>query len=239
MKKITLVLLAFVTLLSLNSCKDNVTPTGVNYVSFESSTFAFGVDIGSMNTRNITIYAANKVGIDRTVNVNVVTSGTTADAASYTVPTTVTIPANSNVGTLSVTVSDINIGAGKTIELAFGEQTGLFTGGNITLSVNQVCPTNEVTLRLTFDNWPEEAGYRLTDSSGATVESMSAGAFSSAPDGSDWSRVLCLADGTYTFTITDSYGDGGTAVQITTGSGVHSIAGNSYTSNSSVTFTLP
>lgn len=238
MKKITLLLFACIAMISLNSCEDNVTPTGVNYVTFEAATFAFGVDIGSSNTRDIKIYTANISGSDRTFTVNVVAGGTTADPASYTVPTTVTVPANSNVGTVSVSVSDINIGAGQTLELAIEAAPGLFAGPNIVLNISQVCPWNDVSVKLEFDQWPEEASYVLMNA-GGVVDSTTTGAFASAPDNSDWTKSFCLQDGAYTFTINDSYGDGGTTVTITTAAAQYTISGASYNSTASVNFTLP
>ncbi|MEP2936627.1 MAG: M4 family metallopeptidase [Gilvibacter sp.] len=69
------------------------------------------------------------------------------------------------------------------------------------------CVENEVTLTITFDNYPEETAWTLTDSGGSTVASAS---YSTAnPDGSTVNVPFgTLADDTYTFTITDSYGDG-------------------------------
>ncbi|MFY0603624.1 MAG: hypothetical protein JXQ93_06715 [Flavobacteriaceae bacterium] len=241
MKKITQLLFLALTITFFASCEESTStdPTGVNYVTFEAATYTFGVDIGSTNTNDIKVYAANISGSERTINVSVVAAGTSADPASYTVPTTVTIPANSNVGTLSITVSDINVSAtGETIELAFGAQPGLFTGENMVLDVRQVCPTNEVTLKLGFDNWPEEVSYDLS-MGGTSVESTSTGDFASEPDGSEWTKPWCLADGMYTFTINDSYGDGGTNVTITTASGQYTIGAASFTTTASVNFTLP
>ena len=239
MKKITLLLFAFIAMFSLNSCEDNVDPSGVNYVTFESATYDFGVDIGASNTNDIKIYTANITGSARTFTVNVVAAGTSADPASYVVPTTVSVPANSNVGTLSITVSDINIGsAGQTIELAFGAESGLFPGANIVLNIRQVCPWNDVSVKLTFDQWPEEASYVLSDGTNV-VDSTTAGAFATAPDNSDWTKAFCLADGTYTFTINDAYGDGGTTVDVTTANGQYSISPTSYTSTANVMFTVP
>ena len=45
------------------------------------------------------------------------------------------------------------------------------------------CDANEVTLSLTFDSWPEEAGWSITDADGAEVASAAAGDYASVPDG--------------------------------------------------------
>ena len=68
------------------------------------------------------------------------------------------------------------------------------------------CTDNEVTISITFDNYPEETSWTLVSDSGQTV--ASGGTYASQPDGSTLTEVLCLPDGCYTFTINDSFGDG-------------------------------
>ena len=63
------------------------------------------------------------------------------------------------------------------------------------------CDANEVTLTLVFDNYPSETGWSITDADGNEV--------AGAPQGTATeSAVACLADGCYTLTMTDQYGDG-------------------------------
>jgi len=45
------------------------------------------------------------------------------------------------------------------------------------------CDANEVTLSLTFDNWPEEAGWSITDADGVEVAYAAAGDYATVPDG--------------------------------------------------------
>lgn len=68
------------------------------------------------------------------------------------------------------------------------------------------CTDNEVTISITFDNYPEETSWTLVSDSGQTV--ASGGTYASQPDGSKLTEVLCLPDDCYTFTINDSFGDG-------------------------------
>lgn len=242
MKKITQLLFLLLTLTFFVSCEeDTPTPLGTNYVTFESTSYTFGVDIGSSNTREVKVYAANITGSARTIGVSVVASGTTADPASYTVPTSVTIPANSNVGTLSITVSDTNISStGETIEIAFDAVAGQFSGANIVLSVRQVCPTNPIELEITFDNYSGETSWDLKDGSGAVVASASYGAGETSASG-NW----CLPNDTYTFTIYDAYGDG---ICCSYGNGSYVLrkedgtvlaTGGSFGASEATTFTLP
>jgi len=66
------------------------------------------------------------------------------------------------------------------------------------------CTDNKITITLRTDNYPRENGWTLTDATGSTV--ATGGGFTAR--GSIYREALCLPDGCYTFTITDSYGDG-------------------------------
>ncbi|WP_082994918.1 fibronectin type III domain-containing protein [Aquimarina megaterium] len=69
------------------------------------------------------------------------------------------------------------------------------------------CATGDLSLSITFDNYPEETSWTLTDAGGTTVASKS---YSTAnPDGSTVTETISApASGSYTFTISDSFGDG-------------------------------
>ncbi|HAP63435.1 MAG TPA: hypothetical protein DCR93_29380, partial [Cytophagales bacterium] len=64
--------------------------------------------------------------------------------------------------------------------------------------------TNSVTITLVTDQYPTETAWTLKNSSGTTVASRSNYTAANTTHNNTYS----LADGTYTFTITDSYGDG-------------------------------
>ncbi len=85
-----------------------------------------------------------------------------------------------------------------------GDEEGVDCGG----SSCDPCPCNGTGVRvsITFDNYPEETSWTITDASGTTVES--GGTYGSEADGSTLTVDLCLANGCYDFTITDVYGDG-------------------------------
>lgn len=204
MKKITFLFLISLSFFAFNGCSDD--EETINYVSFESTSYKFGVELDGSSTNDIKIYATKTTGADRTFNVSVVSDLSTADPASYEVPTSVTIPANTNVGTISVKVSDLNISEnGETLVLRFDSQEGLFTGEDITLNIKQVCPFNEVVLDIQFDDWPEETSWELLDSEGNVIDSVPAGTYAGEKT---LSKAFCLQDGTYTFIIYDAYGDG-------------------------------
>ncbi len=78
--------------------------------------------------------------------------------------------------------------------------TGGGTGGSD-------CATGDLSLSITFDNYPEETSWTITNAAGSVVASEN---YSSAnPDGSTVNETISsLANGTYTFTISDAFGDG-------------------------------
>lgn len=189
---------------AFNGCADD--DEVINYVSFESTSYKFGVELDGSSSNDIKIYATKTTGADRTYNISVVTDMSSADPASYEVQSSVTIPANSNVGMFTVKISDLNISEnGETLVLKIEEQEGLFTGEKIVLNVKQVCPLNEVILDIQFDDWPEETGWELLDSDGNVVDSADFGSYAGE---TEFSKAFCLQDGSYTFTIYDAYGDG-------------------------------
>jgi hypothetical protein len=187
-------------------CSDDLKGTkDLNYVTFEATAIDLGVDIGGTNVREVKLYTTQVSGSDRTYNIKVVTASTTADPQAYEVPETITVPAGSNEGTLAITLSDVNIGdAGKKLVLDIEAKDGLFKGPATTITINQICPFNDVKLNLIFDGYASECTWDLKDASGNVVASGS-----SYSDGQETaSAKFCLQDGSYTFTINDAYGDG-------------------------------
>ena len=146
------------------------------------------------------------------------------DLAAY-VGGTVQLRFNRNVGTTwqaDLAIDNISL------------TTGGGTGGN--------CNIGNVTLSLTFDNYPEETAWTLKNASGTTVASASYS--TSNPDGSTITRTFTgLAAGEYTFTITDAYGDGiccsyGNGSYTLTGSTGTLASGGSFSASETTTFCI-
>ena len=136
----------------------------------------------------------------------VVDSATDLDATAYIVPTTVVIPAGSNSGILTINVKDIGLDftSNKTLTIGLEATADIYVSDNIAISIARVCPNEKTALSITFDGYASESDVTITDSSGNTV--FSAGGWE---DGlASYSNEICLLPGDYTFTITDSYGDG-------------------------------
>jgi chitodextrinase len=111
------------------------------------------------------------------------------------------------------------------------------TPTNLTTSV-------DLTLTITFDNYPEETSWNLKNSAGSTV--ASGGTYGSQADGSTLViPINGLANDCYDFTILDSYGDGiccsygnGSYTLEVTGGGVLA-SGGQFTSSDVTNFCLP
>lgn len=203
MKNIKLLFLALMVSFTFQSCEEEVEALDTNYVTFESSSVSAGVDPGSTASVDVKVFTANVTGADRTFNVTVDGSG--AAAGSYTVPSSVTIPAGTNEGTLTVALSDTNLGIGvNRVVIGFETQEGLSNGGSTTVSYIQNCTETTATIAFTFDAYPEETSWQITDSLGGVVasgDSYDGQASASIP-------VSLCAGRSYTFTVFDVYSDG-------------------------------
>jgi hypothetical protein len=95
------------------------------------------------------------------------------------------------------------------VRFRFNGTTGTTWQGDMAIdavSIQSVAPScTNVSLSITFDNYPEETSWEITDGSGVVA---SGGTYGSQPDGSTLNLDVCLFDGCYTFTISDVYGDG-------------------------------
>lgn len=242
MKKLKLLLIAILAI-GFYSCEDEVEAPGTPYATFESASADIGVEQGAETTKDIIIYTANKASSDRSIGVIIVTDQTTADPASYTVPASVTIPSGSNKGVLTVGLKDVGLDEDKTLVLRLEQTAEVYTGDDIVLSLSQLCPNNGIKLKvnLTFDSWPEEAYWRLSDSDGnivaASADPAAYGAYAGMSGSA--SESYCLPSGDYTIEIFDGYGDGGTAYSITAdGVPVFGLGGGDYTDYFTADFSI-
>lgn len=199
--------LVFVFLLSLSlfSCSDDDKQADPNYVSFENKTLAIGFSEGEQAAKPVKVYTSNVTGADRVFKLEVVTAGTTADAANYTLPATVTVPANSNMGEFMLNYNNVDLAAGeKKLIVRFVPEAGVSVGNNIAISLRQVCNLNTVVFNLTLDAYGSETTWELYDSNSQVL--FSGGPYTDG--GTAPAQTWCLPNGDYTFLINDSYGDG-------------------------------
>lgn len=122
-----------------------------------------------------------------------------------------------------------------------GSESGVDCGGPDCPPCNTTCTDNEVVISVTFDNYASETSWILSNDSGMTIASGSA--YTSSANGTTISETLCLIDDCYTFTISDSYGDG---ICCSYGNGSYSVSsgsstlagGGSFSSSETTTFCL-
>lgn len=102
------------------------------------------------------------------------------------------------------------------------------------------CYVSAVVLSLTLDNYPSETSWSLTDGSGNTI--ASGNGYSNK--GATVTESFDLADGDYTFTINDSYGDGiccsygNGSYTLTDGAGTQIVTGGDFGSSESTSFCI-
>lgn len=205
--------------LAFVSCEEEDIETA-NRVSFENESVLIEVPRDAVDfERVVNVYTTSISSSDRTFAVNINEEESTLDASEYSLPSTVTVPANSNVGELILTVSDVSLSFdAKTLSLELGSDDATFTG-NAVLNVTERCDDTVVGLNLVFDDWAEEAYWEVYDLSGAPVIIFSGGqggAYDDLDNG-EFDIEFCLESGNYGIVVHDTYGDGGTLYTVSSG----------------------
>ncbi|MCB4799232.1 hypothetical protein [Neotamlana laminarinivorans] len=205
MKKTLNIFLIVFSFVLFQNCEEDQFESSLNYVSFGDDTYSAAVDVDGTTTVDVTVYTTSIVSSDTSFNVEA--NGEDAADGSYSVPTSVTIPAGSNSGTLTVTLSDIDLGIGvNALQISFIDVvTGYSNGSSTTIEYIQNCNEVSGSLDFVFDGYASEVAWEITDSLGGVV--VSGSGYSDGDATASETIVLC-AGRDYTFTITDSYGDG-------------------------------
>lgn len=203
------------------NCEQDNDSSLSNFVGFQEGPLNFTIDNGQTATIDVIVAASETSGSDRSYDVMVVEEESTL-ASPYSVPATVTIPGGSNVGTLSISVTDNeDLGfVAQSLVLDFPDEAGLDTGDAITLNIAETCLDTIVTFNITLDDWPEETTWEIYDLSGTPTVIASGGPYANpADDFAEISTPLCLASGNYGVVVYDAYGDGGPTFSVTTDAG--------------------
>lgn len=207
MKKITFLLLITMSLFVFNSCDEDIEGTkDLNFVTFANTSYTAGIDVGGSSIVDILVYTTNITGSSRSFNVNIDVDNTDAAAGSYTVPASVTVEGGTNEGTLSVNLSDVNLGIGvNKLVIDFETVSGLSNGGNTTIYYTQNCNEVNATLDINFDYYASETSWNIFDSLGGVV--LSGGGYSNGQAPVSLELALC-AGRDYTLVFYDAYSDG-------------------------------
>jgi hypothetical protein len=223
MKKIFKLLIIGLLVLSYG-CEEEAELRTPNYITFGVNEITETVDVGEgSKTIEVNVFTGNKVGTDRTFSLT--TANSTADPAAFTAPSSVTIEAGTNAATVQVTVNEAGLTFDfQEIRLEFSPTTDIDTiAETAVVSINAalLCPpatAGNVTIEIDTDNWPDETSWAVTDSSGAVV--ASGGPYNNPAD--DFTTIVVnvtLGAGSYTMTLNDSYGDGGSTFRVINGCG--------------------
>ncbi|GAA4280834.1 hypothetical protein [Gaetbulibacter aestuarii] len=210
MKKLIYICVTFLALFTIQSCEDSLLEADLNYVAFGKASYSTSVPVSGSTTVDIPVYTSNITGADRTFNVAVDAANSTAAAGSFTVPGSVTIPGGTNEGTLSVALSDVDLGIGNNavvIKFDMAEE-GLNTGSSTTVNYIQQCEEITATLDINFDYYSEETGWYITDALGGTVVEAEAGTYADYKRGSVSESITLCAGRDYTLVFTDEFSDG-------------------------------
>ncbi|MGB0980530.1 MAG: hypothetical protein ACPGUH_00380 [Winogradskyella sp.] len=183
-----------------------------SFVGFENKTNIY-VTENATESFDISVAASEVSSSDRTYSISVVEDDTNLTSA-YSVPTQVTIPANSNVGSFTVEITDdstLNF-APQNLVIAFDQVVGLDFSDNLEIDVTQKCDFNLVDLVITTDDYASETQwqlYRIVNGTPTQIES--GGPYTSAENNSDILNQFCLESGDYAVVLYDTYGDGGSS----------------------------
>lgn len=130
---------------SLTSCDENIViydpDTGQTLAFFTNGSSNMAILIDQSGTLDIELGVSTLASSDRTVAV-LIDGSSTADAQNYTIPSSVTIPANEFFGVLTVTAIDNTIEtSAETIVINIDNVDGSEVAGNAshTISLFQVC----------------------------------------------------------------------------------------------------
>ena len=152
MKNTYKILLTLVLIAGIYACDETINPTiydgdastNRTFLSFPSSVYNLPVAIDAQGSVTITLNASTKSSSVRTFNINLISEETTANPLTYTLPSTITIPANSYQGTLTIVGMDNNLVEPAAKQIVFN-LAGLTDNDDIdedkiTVNVFEVCP---------------------------------------------------------------------------------------------------
>ena len=246
--------------LFLVGCEDDM--SGDNLTNDDFVSFSFdqnvGLSEGASETMSVTVYASSTSNSDRTVGLYVDESST-ADAMSYSVASSVTIPAGSMTGSFDVSLTNnpdfgsagVTVIVGMTLDSGVDQPTaftGTTSGGdlNVTqdmfvITATTVCLDNVVTIDITLDSWPEELYWWIADTDGNIVADPGMYAQYANPYAGLSGNIvenLCIPSGSYIFNIYDDYADGGGPITVSSGDTVIYSSAGGYGQSDSAAFTL-
>lgn len=143
MKKYIYLFLASIAMISFSSCEeDSVKALDTSFASFVSNTMDINIEAGAEISKEIKIYTTNITNFERTFNI-IVSSETTIGPDSYNVPSSITVPANTNVGVITISITEIDFSdSGEKLVLRLEETSDTLTGKGVTFDIKKFCSFN-------------------------------------------------------------------------------------------------
>ncbi|MCI5055110.1 MAG: S8 family serine peptidase, partial [Flavobacteriales bacterium] len=144
-----------------------------------------------------------------------------------------------NIGAQTSTISNLPPGW---YQLTSTDDQGCSLQDSIELVDSVLSSCNPVTMTITFDQYPAETSWEITDDLGTLV--MSGGGYGPSDAGTKLQIKGCLADGCYKLKVIDSYGDGiccnyGNGSYTLDNQGAVLATGGSFTFDDVTSFCLP
>jgi len=215
-------------------------PTAISFNTTESSNIEVEE---SGTTYAIEVQSTTTSTTDRTFTVVLDAENSTGLPAEYSFSGTITIPAGETIGVENISFNFVEMPIGPTRKLVFdlvlpddGSLANTSRPSHI-VNYTAVCPLvgmELTTVSFTFDSWPEELSWSITnDANGLEVASGTGyGGLTS------FSTDVCLVSGDYTFTVLDSYEDGGALYELNQNGSVVISGGPGYGSGESQSFSI-
>lgn len=215
MKKLILSAFSFLVVFSLiTSCSGD----DENYKSFSGPQEALlfnedtsVLEVGATTPSFIEVLVSSTTisSVDRPIDIQV-SSFSTALPSQYSIDySTAVIPAGSTTARVKINSADFAslpaLGSVSLVLVFDSELYSLPNRSNHIVSIQRACEGIRVNLNINFDGYGSEIGWTLSNDSGV-VASANAGAY--ADGQATHTQQFCLEPGTYTFVMTDAYGDG-------------------------------
>jgi hypothetical protein len=189
-------------------------------------------------TFEVVVTTSEAYTADRSVPIEV-SSTSTGGGLEYSFSGNVEIRAGQLSGstTIGFELAHIPTGLPRTLVLKL-----VSTSEELKITYTKICESNDIELAIIFDDYSEETSWQITDFSNTVV--ASGGIY--LPGETTFNDSYTLPDGTYTFTIFDTYGDG---ICCNYGMGSYVVSkpdcldtlgqGGAFGGDESFTFTLP
>ncbi|MGM1057395.1 MAG: hypothetical protein ACQEWG_16035 [Bacteroidota bacterium] len=144
MKKFLILFIATISMSVFVGCDSDDDFNPPNFVTFADVTTltnqrSVSVSSEGSETVDVKVYTNNVTNADRTFNITVGATSTLS-AAAYTLPATVTIPANSNEGIVSINITGSGVNNAGDILMLQLENADGYVGGPLRINVLKVCP---------------------------------------------------------------------------------------------------